>query len=121
MMKLLEMQIAIRTENEQLQGCNCNADKSAGHNRHLEAKAFVLPELRKTFSNFVWATGGHSASAGHGNLFNESYTANMERATKPVFEAVGIEFEGRNFAMGGMESAPEFSLCQESIFGVDGK
>ena len=87
MMKLLEMQIAIRTENEHIQGCNCNTDKSSGKNRRLETKAFVLPELRKTFSNFVWATGGHSASAGHGNLFNESYTANMERAAKPVFEA----------------------------------
>jgi hypothetical protein len=121
MMKVLEMQIALRAENEHLEGCNCNTDQSSGHNRRLETKTLVLPELRQTYSNFVWATGGHSAAAGHGNLFNESYTAAMERAAKPVFEAVGIEFEGRNYAMGGMRSGPEYALCQESIFGLDGK
>lgn len=53
------------------------------------------------YTRYVWATGGHSASAGHGNLFNESYTAFMEHDLKPIFGAIGIEFEGRNFAMGG--------------------
>jgi hypothetical protein len=59
-------------------------------------------------------------AAGHGNLHNETYTAFMEVAAQPIFESVGIEFEGRNYAMGGMRSAPEFALCQESIFGTDG-
>ena len=53
------------------------------------------------YERYVWATGGHSAAAGHGNLFNESYTAFLERDMKPVFAAIGMEFEGRNFAMGG--------------------
>jgi hypothetical protein len=44
----------------------------------------------------------------------------MEAAASPLFEAVGIAFEGRNYAMGGMPSSPEIALCQESIFGVDG-
>lgn len=44
---------------------------------------------------FIWATGGHSAAAGHGNYYNESYTANMEKTTKGVFEAVGLDFIGR--------------------------
>lgn len=58
-------------------------------------------------------------SAGHGNLYNESYTAMMEHSVQPIFESVGIAFQGRNYAMGGMRSAPEFALCQESIFGTD--
>lgn len=118
-MKLLEMQAAIRADNAHMEGCNCNEEDLL--RRHLEPKTLVLPQLQETYSNFVWATGGHSAAAGHGNLYNESYTAFMERSAKPIFEAVGIGFEGRNYAMGGMRSAPEFALCQESIFGLDGK
>ena len=49
---------------------------------------------------FVWASGGHSAAAGHGNLFNESYTAYFERGAKDAFKAAGLNLEARNFAMG---------------------
>eukprot|EP00529_Nitzschia_sp_RCC80_P041568 CAMPEP_0113512950 /NCGR_PEP_ID=MMETSP0014_2-20120614/39601_1 /TAXON_ID=2857 /ORGANISM="Nitzschia sp." /LENGTH=776 /DNA_ID=CAMNT_0000409319 /DNA_START=26 /DNA_END=2352 /DNA_ORIENTATION=- /assembly_acc=CAM_ASM_000159 len=72
-----------------------------------------------TFSKMVWATGGHSAAAGHGNLFNESYTAFMERDVKDVFASIGIEFEARNYAMGGTGSSPELALCFDQIFGPD--
>lgn len=50
---------------------------------------------------FVWATGGHSSSAGHGNWYRESYTATLERALRKGFDSVGIYFTGRNYAMGG--------------------
>ena len=76
-------------------------------------------ESKMTHERFVWATGGHSASAGHGNLYNESYTAYMERDLQIVFGAVGIEFEGRNFAMGGTSSGLEVSMCWEQVFGSD--
>ena len=82
-------------------------------NRRLET------EIESFFNRFVWATGGHSAAAAHGNLHNESYTAYMTRAVQPVFAAAGIDFEGRNYAMGGMSSGPEISLCNEAIFGTD--
>lgn len=68
---------------------------------------------------FIWATGGHSASAGHGNLFNESYTAFMERIAHAVFQSVGLELVGRNYAMGGMSSTPELGLCVEAVYGLD--
>jgi hypothetical protein len=71
------------------------------------------------YTRYVWATGGHSASAGHGNLFNESYTAFMERDIKPIFAAVGIEFEGRNYDMGGTKSGLEISMCFDQVFGSD--
>ena len=120
-MKLLQMQLAIRSENDNLEGCNCNQNADSSPNRRLANKTVVLPEIHQTFTKFVWATGGHSAAAGHGNLFNETYTAAMEASVKSVFESVGIAFEGRSYAMGGMRSGPEFALCQESIFGLDGK
>jgi hypothetical protein len=68
---------------------------------------------------FVWATGGHSSSAGHGNLHNESYTAVLERAVSGVFQSAGIRFEGRNRAMGGTNSYPEIALCGQEVFGLD--
>jgi hypothetical protein len=48
---------------------------------------------------FIWAMGGHSSAAGHGNYYNESHTAVMERSAKGVFEAVGLDFIGKNYAM----------------------
>lgn len=71
------------------------------------------------YTEFTWATGGHSSSAGHGNLFRESYTANMERAVKPILEAIGIDFRARNYGMGAARSGPEIALCATSIFGRD--
>jgi hypothetical protein len=79
----------------------------------------TLPPLEDSFAKFIWTTGGHSAAAGHGNLYNESYTAFMERLAKDVFAAAGIEFVGKNYAMGGMKSASEIALCAEAIFGSD--
>jgi hypothetical protein len=68
---------------------------------------------------FVWATGGHSASAGHGNLWSQSYTAAMERGAKPLFAAAGLDFVGRNYAMGGTASAPEQAFCVDAVYGTD--
>jgi hypothetical protein len=67
----------------------------------------------------VWATGGHSATAGHGNFYNESYTAYLGQAAKSVFRAVGIQFVARGYAMGGTAAAPEIALCAKEIFGAD--
>jgi hypothetical protein len=72
-----------------------------------------------TTTTFVWATGGHSSSAGHGNLHNESYSATLERVGRAAFEAVGIGLEGRNHAMGATSSYPEVALCGEEVFGLD--
>ena len=116
--KLLEVQISINEQESNLSGCNCTKKE----NRRLQDKIereVELPEQPSLYSRFVWVTGGHSAAAGHGNLYNESYTAFMERAVKDVFGGVGIDFVGRNYAMGSMSSAPEIALCQESIFGID--
>lgn len=69
--------------------------------------------------SFVWATGGHSATAGHGNFYDESYTSYLEQAAQDVFRAVGLHFTGRNYAMGGTAAAPEVAICVKEIFGQD--
>jgi len=119
--KLLEVQSAVLKEESSLLGCNCVATMIGS--RHQDGNTnndeVTLPEIPRSYSKFVWATGGHSAAAGHGNLYNESYTAYMERSVMNVFLAVGIDFVGRNYAMGGMSSGPEIALCLESLFGID--
>jgi len=107
-MKILTMQNAIQAERESL--------RESSRRRLTE---YEIPSLPDHYERFVWATGGHSAAAGHGNLFNESYTAFMNRAVSDVFGAIGIEFEGKNYAMGGTASAPEIALCSEAVFGTD--
>jgi hypothetical protein len=98
LIKILSMQTAIQTKDSNVRGCDCtNGDKPLGGAANIENDA----PLDTIFERYVWATGGHSAAAGHGNLYNESYTAFMERDLKPIFGAIGIEFEGRNYAMGG--------------------
>lgn len=120
-LKILEVQAAIHQDNTQLRsGCDCNGglEENATTARRLKEKV-VMPSIDSFFADFVWATTGHSAAAGHGNLFNESYTAHMAQVAKPVFESIGIMFEGRNYAMGGMRSAPQVALCNEALFGTD--
>jgi len=80
----------------------------------------VLQALQsRTPQSFVWGTGGESLAAGHGNLFNQSYTAIMENSLQNVLGAAGLQFEGRNYAMGGIPSAPEPALCIDAIYGLD--
>ncbi|KAL7571143.1 hypothetical protein ACA910_014747 [Epithemia clementina (nom. ined.)] len=67
----------------------------------------------------IWATGGHSASAGHGNLFNESYTAVMESHVQPMFQAIGLKFVTRRYAMGGTSCGMEINTCIKEVFGTD--
>lgn len=68
---------------------------------------------------FVWASAGDSSAAGHGNHFNQSYTAVLEHTVSDALAALGIDFVGRNYGMSGFGSAPELALCMESIYGSD--
>jgi len=68
---------------------------------------------------FVWATGGHSSSAGHGNLFNESYTQILSQKATDLFAAVGLDFVARPHAMGGTSCGNEIAICSKEIFGDD--
>lgn len=114
--KILSAQIAIKEHADIVSKCKCQARRnlqgSAGR-RTLQSDSSGL------YEKYVWATGGHSAAAGHGNLFNESYTAVMESHVRPVFEAIGINFEARKYAMGGTPSGPEMSMCFDQIYGND--
>jgi hypothetical protein len=70
-------------------------------------------------SRFTWVNGGHSASAGHGNFFHELYTAELGRDLQPLLAEIGLDWVNKIYAMGGMASGEELSLCFNSIFGRD--
>ena len=127
--KVLSMQKKLKNQDSDFHGCDCShgRDQSFRIKQVLEldtddeSMLFEGMEEGKPqyFEKYIWATGGHSASAGHGNLFNESYTAYMESDLKDVFGSIGIDFEGRNYAMGGTASATIVSMCWKEIFGGD--
>jgi len=82
----------------------------------IEANAIQFSK-KKTFT---WVTSGHSAAAGHGNLFNQSYTSTMQTIVSEVFSSAGLKFIGKNYGMGGgIASGPELSMCMEAIYGSD--
>lgn len=127
--KILSMQMELGNQDSDFHGCDCSQgrDQSIREIEVLqqldtedEAIIFEGMEDEPTFyGKYTWATGGHSASAGHGNLYNESYTAYMESNMKDVFGSIGFDFEGRNYAMGGTSSATVISMCWKEVFGTD--
>lgn len=115
-MKVVQIQLAILEERQNAKAIcldECGAEEEEG-SRGLAAKP-----SNGIYNKLTWATGGHSASAGHGNFYRESYTASMDRALSPLFEGIGLGFEARNYAMGSLDSAEEVSLCMNQIFGRD--
>jgi hypothetical protein len=109
MIKMLSTQISLAKKDAEASGCDCLRGETPLAGSVPNAAVEDVP-IDDTYVRYVWATGGHSAAAGHGNLFNESYTAHMERDLKPFFASLGIDFEGRNYAMGGTRFV-EASLC----------
>ena len=105
MIKVLSAQTKLMQKEMLFDGCDCiNGDVGIQGDAGAELKKNGAddeddssPPLDTSFENYIWVTGGHSASAGHGNLYNESYTAFMERDVKDVFGSIGIDFQARKY------------------------
>jgi hypothetical protein len=52
-------------------------------------------------------------------MWRESYTAVLTRGVQDIFAACGIDFVGRNYAMGGTSSGAEIAMCAKEIYGTD--
>lgn len=127
--KVLSMQMELGNLDSDFHGCDCSRGRDQSIRVHdvlqtldTEEESVIFEGMENEpefYGKYTWATGGHSASASHGNLYNESYTAYMESDMKDVFGSIGIEFEGRNYAMGGTSSATVISMCWKEIFGED--
>lgn len=66
-----------------------------------------------TGDTFKLTLGGHSAAAGHGAGFNQSYVIEAGHVLEPVFAHLGVEFRAYNFAQGGM------GTFQQALAGMD--
>ena len=96
------------------------ASKSTRNRLQRRLLAKLLDSMRKgTPSDFVWATAGDAAAAGHGNMYNQSYTHLLQQSLQPVFRDLGMNFVGRSYGMSWYTSAPELALCMEEIYGLD--
>ena len=88
MLKLLQMQVTVQnaarsSSTTTTEGCECTARGTPRgwpeEERESAEPATTRTNPTTTYAQYIWATGGHSAAAGHGNLYNESYTAYMQR------------------------------------------
>jgi hypothetical protein len=71
-----------------------------------------------TEDSFIVAMAGHSSAAGHGNLFQQSYTLQIQWILEAVFSRMGVRHESRNFGMGGMGTSQN-GIAASSIYGPD--
>eukprot|EP00603_Paraphysomonas_imperforata_P007121 CAMPEP_0114431818 /NCGR_PEP_ID=MMETSP0103-20121206/10815_1 /TAXON_ID=37642 ORGANISM="Paraphysomonas imperforata, Strain PA2" /NCGR_SAMPLE_ID=MMETSP0103 /ASSEMBLY_ACC=CAM_ASM_000201 /LENGTH=365 /DNA_ID=CAMNT_0001601433 /DNA_START=336 /DNA_END=1430 /DNA_ORIENTATION=- len=63
--------------------------------------------------------GGSSVTAGHDNFFRQSHPLVLESRMRPIFEALGIEFEVNNIAQGANDCHPS-NLCYDAMAGEGG-
>eukprot|EP00980_Cylindrotheca_fusiformis_P031282 scaffold26122_cov127-Cylindrotheca_fusiformis.AAC.1 len=71
-----------------------------------------------TEDSFVVAMAGHSSAAGHGNLFQQSYTLQIQWILEAIFSRMGVRHESRNFGMGGLGTSQN-GIAASSIYGPD--
>ncbi|KAG7347364.1 hypothetical protein IV203_016069 [Nitzschia inconspicua] len=71
-----------------------------------------------TEDSFVFAMGGHSSSAGHGNHFQQSYTLQVQWILEAVFARIGVRHQSRNFGNGGLGTV-QHGMGSASVYGPD--
>lgn len=71
-----------------------------------------------TEDSFVFAMGGHSAAAGHGNHFQQSYTLQIQWILEPIFARMGVQMIARNFGNGGLGTIHN-AMAAGDIYGHD--
>eukprot|EP00980_Cylindrotheca_fusiformis_P029802 scaffold23881_cov127-Cylindrotheca_fusiformis.AAC.3 len=112
-LKVLRMMSNVNASESSVMGCNC-MKKQGKANGSPDDSANNVPNF---YEKYVFANGGHSQAAGHGNTFKETYTAYFAEDVRPIMEAIGIDLIDRNYAAGGMKATPFVSTCSKEIFG----
>mmetsp|Transcript_7379 Transcript_7379/g.15793 ORF Transcript_7379/g.15793 Transcript_7379/m.15793 type:complete len:1042 (+) Transcript_7379:87-3212(+) len=79
----------------------------------LDGFARRLIHAIMTGDTFNMVMGGHSAAAGHGNNFVQSYFIKAGETLEPVFAHLGVELSAFNLAQGGM------GTFQQALAGMD--
>jgi len=71
-----------------------------------------------TEDSFIFAMSGHSAAAGHGNHFQQSYTLQVQWILEGVFSRLGVKHQARNIAMGGLGTL-QTGIATKQLMGHD--
>lgn len=71
-----------------------------------------------TTSTFTVVLAGHSAAAGHGNHFRQSYIMQFHKVMAPIFARLGIKLITRNISQGGMGTLQN-SMASGSLYGEE--
>lgn len=71
-----------------------------------------------TNDSFTVVLGGHSAAAGHGNHFHQSYVMQFHRIMKPIFARLGVTLITRNLSQGGLGTLHN-ALGAGSLYGSE--
>jgi hypothetical protein len=71
-----------------------------------------------TEDTFRVVMGGHSAAAGHGNHFQQSYTLQVQQILEPVFARLGVTMTAHNIGMGGLGTIQN-AMGMRDLYGGD--
>lgn len=85
--------------------------------KSLEGLKRRLLHAVMTEDTFVFALGGHSAAAGHGNLFVQSYAVQVQWIMEAIFARLGVRHQAKNFANGGLGTV-QVSLIYCCVFSM---
>lgn len=69
-----------------------------------------------TEDRFVVVMGGHSAAAGHGNHFVQSYTLQIQKILEPIMARLGVTMTAHNIANGGLGTS-QSCLAAGDLYG----
>ncbi|KAL3931799.1 MAG: hypothetical protein SGBAC_011142, partial [Bacillariaceae sp.] len=122
-LKVLKMMEALKISEEDVHGCNCRT-KTGSPTTTATATATATTEdftssIPRYWQSYVFANGGHSNAAGHGNVFSQTYTHYIGEDLRIIWDALGVEMINRNMGMGAMKASPDISTCSQEIFGND--
>lgn len=82
----------------------------------LEMYAKKLVHGMMSNDEFYFIMGGHSAAAGHGNNFHQTYMMELANIMEPVMHKLGVRLIVRNLAMGGLGTT-HYSLGASTLYG----
>lgn len=86
--------------------------------RSLKGLARRLLHAMMTNDSFTVVMGGHSAAAGHGNHFKQSYMMQFHKIMEPIFNRLGVKLISRNIAQGGLGTM-QAAIGAGSIYGEE--
>jgi hypothetical protein len=85
-------------------------------NRSFDGLIRRLLHAIMTNDTFTVVMGGHSAAAGHGNHFHQSYMMQFHKIMAPIFARLGVKLVTKNMAQGGLGTVHN-ALGMGSLYG----